>query len=235
MRLNGGHKGDPLLQGGELLELKDKNTYAVASFNSTIPSGRKRLVDIDGADAILSAMRNEGEDPDSVPTRDAYYFARGRRGSDVKVCLVHGSFFETIRPEKLISDAFGQAIDEAAPTNYFSEEEREKIVSIMTSQKPFSTTRHVNKASVALRFRVMVEAKDEGNILNNYEEIGDNTLNLVVPTHGKTENERKSQAKQINAAAKTAEVPGESLSAFFIKHPLNGYFWVLQIPLDAKT
>ena len=180
-------------------------------------------------------MRNEGEDPDSVPTRDVYYFVRGRHQSDVKVCLVHGSFFATVHPEKLISDAFGQVIDEAAPPNYFSEEERKKIVSIMTSRKPFATSRHVDNASVALRFRVMVEANDEGNILRNYEDIEDNTLNLVVPTHGKTKDERESQAKQINAAAKKAGVPGESRSAFFIKHPLNGYFWVLQIPLDANT
>ncbi|GAB4535917.1 MAG: hypothetical protein Fur0020_03560 [Thermodesulfovibrionia bacterium] len=43
IRLN---KDKKIFTGGELIELKDSDSYTVSSFNSTIPSGSKRIEDI---------------------------------------------------------------------------------------------------------------------------------------------------------------------------------------------
>lgn len=37
------NKDQSLFTGGELIELKDSKSYAVPSFNSTVPSGRRTL------------------------------------------------------------------------------------------------------------------------------------------------------------------------------------------------
>ena len=40
IRLN---KDKTLFSGGELIELKDSKSYSIASFNSTIPTGKKEI------------------------------------------------------------------------------------------------------------------------------------------------------------------------------------------------
>src|SRR5215211_636768 len=37
------NKNPSIFTGGELIELKDSNTYRVSSFNSTVPSGKKNM------------------------------------------------------------------------------------------------------------------------------------------------------------------------------------------------
>src|SRR3989344_431054 len=111
IRLN---KNRKIFTGGELIELKDSNSYSVSSFNSTIPSRSKKIKDIiTGENSIVKQqMEKAGNDIFSLPIRDVYYLVRGRKNNRTKVCLVYGSFFETIGVEDLISQSFRQVLEE---------------------------------------------------------------------------------------------------------------------------
>ena len=229
IRLNPNLLNDPLRSGGELIELKDAQSYSVASFNSTIPTGAKQIAALVDHGKLGTKMAERGDDVHSLPERQVYYLLRGRKKNvGTKMCLVHGSFFETVDSSRLIGEAFRQAL-ESAGVSLASD-----AISVMSKQETFSTSREVDKASVTLRFRVMVEAHREANILKNYPEIPDDTLNLVVPLHGKSEDERDKAERRIKVVADEAGIRGGDLRMFRIKHPFNGYFLVMQVPLNAE-
>ena len=81
-----------------------------------------------------------GDPGDALPERDVYYLLRGKCNGKIKVCLVHGSFFETVNVEENIRQSFDQAIDEAARENEwdFSPELREKLLAVIARQKYFN-------------------------------------------------------------------------------------------------
>ena len=147
---------------------------------------------------------------------------RGKKKHATKICLVHGSFFETIDTDQLLAKSFEQVLGATG---------RGQKLKAAPRQNDFATSRIVKNASVSLRFRVMTEARPEANILKNYDDICDNTANLVVPLHGKTEITRKKQEHQINDAAQVAGILENARRVFRIKHPFNGYFWVAQTAL----
>ena len=91
--------------GGELIELKDSDSYVVSSFNSTIPTRKKDISKVITSDSsiIKQQMEKAGNDIYSLPVRDAFYLVRGRKKGHTKVCLVNGSFFETISVDNLIN------------------------------------------------------------------------------------------------------------------------------------
>lgn len=129
IRLN--PKGEALT-GGELIELKDSESYSFPSFNSTIPTGRKKITDVITSEtsAIAQQMNQAGDDILSLPVRDVFYLARGRKKGHTKVCLVHGKFFETVNIKSLIGSAFEQVLRERLEHTggSLSDEEREKLV-----------------------------------------------------------------------------------------------------------
>jgi hypothetical protein len=227
IRLN---KDKSIFTGGELIELKDSDSYTVSSFNSTIPSRSKEISKIiTGENSIIKQqMISAGNDIYSLPVRDVYYLVRGRKQKNTKVCLVYGSFFETIRIEELISQSFSQVLEERLKESgeKISKEFKNILLSIFSQQENFSKVRNVEKASVKLRFRIMTEVKAEGNILNpkKYPEIKDNTLNFVLPCHNDDDGK--------NVLSKAEIVFGKSIlrqfNIFKIKHHFNGYFLVLQ-------
>jgi hypothetical protein len=184
IRLN---KDREVFTGGELIELKDSDSYTVSSFNSTIPSGSKNINEIiTGENSIIrQQMEEAGNDIFLLPVRDVYYLVRGRKRNQVKVCLVYGSFFETISIGSLISQSFSQVLEERLKESgtEISEQLKHAMVHIFSQQQNFSKVRNIEKASVKLRFRIMTEVKTEGNILNSkkYPEIKDDTLNFVLP------------------------------------------------------
>ncbi len=223
--------GGSRFTGGELIELKDSQSYSIASFNSTIPTGRKKIRDVVPSQnsIIFKQMREAGDDVYSLEEREVYYLARGRNRGSQKICLIHGSFFETVKAEDLIRDSFAQVLDEELTDPDISEEVKDKLKSAFLRQESFSRVRNVEKASVRLRFRVMAEVKPEGNILNSsqYPEIKDDTLNLVVPYH----DEEEKRAVQENMQAVFGEERLRKIKSFSIKHPLNGHFMVYQVGL----
>lgn len=230
IRLN---KDKSIFTGGELIELKDSDSYTVSSFNSTIPSRSKEISKIITSEGsiIRQQMLSAGDDIDSLPIRDVYYLVRGRKQKNIKVCLVYGSFFETIGIEDLISQSFLQVLEERLKSRgeNFDEDVKKKLLTILSEQESFSKVRNIDKASVKLRFRIMTEVKAEGNILNSkkYAEIKDNTLNFVLPCHN-DEEERNNLRKAEIVFGKSGL---EQFNILKIKHHFNGYFLVLQAGL----
>jgi len=221
-----------IFTGGELIEIKDHNSYTVSSFNSTIPSRCKRIENlILGENSIIKKQMEEaGDDIFSSPVRDVYYLIRGKKNQNTKICLINGSFFETVSIENLISQSFSQVLDERLRESgqEIPDEFKQTLTSLFSQQQNFSKVRNIEKASVKLRFRIMTEVKAEGNILNpkKYPEIKDNTVNFVLPWHS-AEDE-----KFILTRLKIVFNPNElsTFSIFKIKHHFNGHFLVFQKP-----
>jgi hypothetical protein len=216
-----------IFSGGELIELKDSKSYNVSSFNSTIPTGQKEIDKvIKGENSIVKKQMEEVSDViNSLPVRDVYYLVRGIYKKNIKVALIHGSFFETVKSADLISQSFGQVLNERLQEKEWDIEEniKELLVDIFSEQENFSKVRNVDKASVKLRFRIMTEVRAEGNILNTkkYPNIKDNTINLIIPCHDKQDEELT--IKRFSIVCDISQF--EQLK---IKHHLNGYFIVFQ-------
>lgn len=226
-----------LFTGGELLELKDSDSYTVSSFNSTIPTGKKEISKVIKAknSIIRKQMEEAGDIPDSLPIRDVYYLIRGRKKENLKILLVHGSFFETVRVEDLISQSFSQVLEERLQQSglQVQDELKSLLFSLFSEQENFSRVRTVNRASVKLRFRIMTEVKAEGNILNpkKYPELSDNTLNFVLPYY--SESDKSLIMKKMLSAFDKKIL--KQFKIVPIKHYFNGYFLVFQIPItDCK-
>lgn len=221
------NKERSLFTGGELIELKDSKSYVISSFNSTIPTGKKNVRKLIRSEKgiIFLQMEKAGDDVFSLEERDVYYLVRGRRGSHQKICLVHGSFFETIDVKDLISRAFAQVLKD----KNISDEDKERLEAIFLEQEDFSRVRNVDKASVKLRFRILTEVKPEGNILNSrqYPEIVDDSLNFVVPFHNQDQKLEIIQKMQLAVGKKGMK----KFKNFPLKHPLNGWFLVFQVNL----
>lgn len=171
-------------------------------------------------------MQKNGEDINSLTERDVFYFIRGRENGDLKACLTHGSFFETVKADNLISQSFYEYIDEMDNINI---KEKLKSCLIELFKNPNLRKPNINNASVKLRFIPEAEVKAEGNILNSnkYPEIKDNTLNFVLPCHDDDEKADSLKKMQI--------VFGGDLDSFRIfktKHHFNGYFLVFQTDLN---
>jgi hypothetical protein len=221
---------DKLFTGGELIELKDSKSYTVSSFNSTIPSGQKDIEKvIKSANSIIKKQMEEaGDDIYSLLNREVFYLIRGQSKKNTKIVLVHGSFFETVKTNNLISQSFEQVLEERLKEKGLDigDNIKDLLVDIFSEQESFSKVRNVDKASVKLRFRIMTEVKAEGNILNTkkYPEIKENTISLIVPRHNKKDEEL--------ALKRFANIYSEStikqFEIFNIKHLLNGYFTVFQ-------
>lgn len=227
------NKEKSIFTGGELIELKDSDSYTVSSFNSTIPSRSKDIAKIITGDnsIIKQQMEKAGDNIHTLSVRDVYYLVRGRKKKNTKVCLVYGSFFETIRIGDLISRSFSQVLDERLKESgkEVTDEFKSLLLSIFSEQENFSKVRTVEKASVKLRFRIMTEVKAEGNILNStkYPEISDNTLNFILPCHN--DDEESAVRERIDIVFSKKEI--RQFTIFKIKHHFNGYFLVIQIPL----
>jgi hypothetical protein len=225
-----------LFSGGELIELKDSKAYSVSSFNSTIPSGQKDIEKV--IKSVNSSIKRQMEDAGnhilSLPYRDVYYLIRGKHNTNTKIVLVHGSFFETIKSDALISQSFEQVLEErlAKCDIQLDENAKSMLVDMFFEQESFSKVRNIDNASVKLRFRIMTEVKAEGNILNKnqYSEIKDNTINFIVPYHNEEEKE--------TILERFKNVFGEDdikeYSIFPLKHHLDGYFLVFQTSIVCR-
>ena len=219
-----------IFTGGELIELKDSNSYTVSSFNSTVPTGSKEINKIVTGEkgSIKKQMEEAGNNIFSLPIREVFYLVRGKKKGNIKVCLIHGNFFETLKVDELIQQSFGLVLEERLKESgvEIPDEWKKKILAIFSQQENFSRVRNIEKASVKLRFRIMTEVKAEGNILNSrkYPEIKDNTLNFILPLNSGTSEDDVRKFKTVfgSYALKEFEI-------FKIKHHLNGYFLVFQI------
>ena len=232
------NRRDSIFSGGELIELKDsKSSYSVASFNSTIPTGEKNIEKLIAGrtNRIRSQMEEVGDDILSLPIRQVFYLTRGRKRSNVKVCLAHGKFFETVPVSTLISDSFRQALEERLDElgTSLSDSMKLKLANLFSEQETFSRTRSVENASVHLRFRVMTEVESGGNILdqNQYPQINDNTLNFAVPCHSEAEQELHTDKMKVAFEQMNVSNLFSQLEIFTVQHHFNGPFLIFQTNL----
>ena len=226
--------------GGELIELKEsRDKYSVASFNSTIPTGEKdiRTLTEGKTNTIRTQMQEAGNSILSLPIRQVFYLVRGRRQSNVKVCLTHGKFFETVPVSTLISESFGQALEERLNElgETLSPSLKQKLLDLFSEQETFSKTRDIEDASVKLRFRIMTAVKTEANILNpnQYPQIGDNTLNFAAPCHSNTEQNQQYDKMKIAFEEMKCERLFSQMEFFILQHHFNGKFLVFQTQLPT--
>ena len=231
------NKKDLQFTGGELIELKDSKSYSVSSFNSTIPTGEKEIEKLmEGQEnTIRTQMEEAGNNILSVPIRQVFYLIRGRKQSNIKVCLTHGKFFETVPVETLISESFGQALEERLNEigESLSGSMRHKLLRIFSEQHTFSRTRNVDDASVRLRFRIMTEVKAGANILNQneYTQIGHNTLNFALPCHDDSEKNREHNKMRIAFEEMNCSELFDQMEIFKLQHLFNGEFLIFQLSL----
>lgn len=234
------NKDNEQFTGGELIELKDsEKSYSVASFNSTIPTGEKDIKKLtEGRENTVRAqMQEAGNNILSLPIRQVFYLIRGRRQSNVKVCLTHGKFFETVPVSTLISESFGQALEERLNElgETLSVSMRQKLLDLFSEQQTFSRVRNVDDASVKMRFRIMTEVKAGANILNpnQYRQIGDNTLNFTVPCHSDTEQNKQYSKMKVAFEQMECSDLFEQVGVFILQHHFNGKFLVFQTQLPT--
>ena len=223
-------RSDELFIGGELVELKDSQSYSVSSFNSTIPSGRKEIAKVVKGEnsEVFRQMLEAGDDVFSLPEREVFYLIRGKKWEKCKIALVHGSFFETIDVKDLIAKSFNQVLQESIERTQavLDEKTKEILETIFSEQSSFSRVRNVENASVKLRFRIMTEVKAEGNILNprKYPEILDDTLNFVLPSPSEETDSLNFDKMQIVFGENVTDL----FKVFHVKHHFNGNFLIFQ-------
>ena len=224
-----------------MIELKDSKTYSVASFNSTIPTGEKDVKKLIAGqeNVIRTQMEKAGNDILSLPIRQVFYLIRGRKQPNVKVCLTHGKFFETVPVSRLISEAFSQALEERLNElgESLSSSMKQKLLDLFSEQETFSRTRNIDDASVRLRFRIMTEVKAGANILNQnqYPQIRNNTLNLIIPCHGDTEQNQQETKMKIAFSEMKCETLFSQMEVFVLQHHFNGNFLIFQTDLPTLT
>ena len=215
--------------GGEMIELKDARSYSVSSFNSTLPQGKKSIRTL--SKGVQDRIHDNDSEPFLKEERDVFYLIRGRKSEMTKVCLVHGSFFETIPTKETIRKSFSDAIEKASHEEgiSLSHHEKEKVLNVLSKQHYFSAVRKVEKSSIALRFRIMAEARAESNILNDryYPDIKNQHLHFVTPLHD--EREKDDIINAMHAALTPSQA--KMLTGTTIHHPFNGNFFVLLMPL----
>lgn len=227
------NKNNKLFTGGELIELKDSESYSVSSFNSTIPTRRKDISKIISSEnsSVYKQMEEAGNDIYSLPLREVFYLVRGKKNDHVKFCLVSGAFFETISVENLISNSFQQVLEDNLKDSNIkiNQDIKNLFQKLFSEQENFSKVRTVEKASVKLRFRVMTEVMAEGNLLNpkRYPEILDDSLNLLFPVD--SNEEEKNIIDKFNSVFSKKEQ--KEFKIFKVKHHFNGYFLVFQTAL----
>ncbi|CAG0992710.1 hypothetical protein ANRL3_02887 [Anaerolineae bacterium] len=177
----------PTFGNGALLELKDSKGDAVASFNSTIPTRYKSLLEvkrISGSTMVAHAGRLFDYPLSAAPDylshqRACFYFVRTRSNDNqrVRLALVEGSFYETLPKEQLLEQVWKQILNASGmpPT------EQPPIIEFLghLEQTDIAQSREIEKASIRPRLRLMAEVHSDAN-LHTYPEIPARTVNLVL-------------------------------------------------------
>lgn len=228
---------------GALLELKDSKGSSIASFNSTLPSARKFLSTMNPmvSEAVKRWDYPSSEHPEYPFERDCFYLIRTQNSSQsqVRISLIHGSFFETIPVEQLLTSVWKDMLQGIA-----SEQEIQQVSDVLAriARADISSTRHIPGASVKPRLRLMSEIETEGNP-HTYEEILPRTFNLILKPNVDTASEfpdvlnawaRNESLNVIWSNQSEFWVSKERGSAFRViplKHKRNGLFMVVQSPI----
>lgn len=229
LRLNPG--GDP--PGGEMIGIKNSRAYSIARFRSHVPAGAMSIdsLGLDKAKDLYKSMKSAGEGAESMRVRDVYYLIRGKHSGYTKVCLVHGSFFETVKVEKVVRLALRQVL-----TDCLDEDKRtvrpeltDAISRVMTQEIFSQQFRRVKNATLAFRLDVSADVIKKANLLSPkyYPAIRDDTLSFVVPY--RLDEDFRERRRHLKSVLSEEEwLAGRKM---VLKHPMNGDFFVLSYSL----
>ncbi len=242
---------DDELSGGEFIELKDAKSMQISSFNSTIFSATKPIDVLNRR--MLEQIESKGEEPSSLPNRDVFYLIRGQRAVNpapvAKTLLVHGKWFETMEPSKVLLDAFRQVALGAGAEDLAIATDDARL---SFRQEDFAATRRISRSSISVRFRVMTQVDPVANLLNSgrFPLIGDDTLSLLVHVESDGTGGRSSHLAEWKSAS--VEVrncePFEHLARAYgdvddslsgvtrvaiLRHPYNGPFFLAQAAIGV--
>ncbi len=169
--------------GGELIELKTSRAFSIPPFNSTPPSAKKSMGSL--SKKLRLELQSSGETFELSDMRDVYYLLVGRKDAKpsplTKVCLVHGSFFDTLPLREVLLQAGNRVFCNASGARnidlreVFEDESAEEI------RKRFNATRTVTGAGFKVRFRTMYGASDEVNLMkeSSFPLIVDDTISFI--------------------------------------------------------
>jgi len=166
---------------GALIELKDSESVSVASFNSTLPSAEKDVKRL--SDIVRESVRRYdlpvSITPDYLWKRKCFYLVRTSKThkKKVRISLVQGTFFETLPGQELLRQLWGQLLRQAGLT----EDKSSGVVDALASleREDIAVSRHIEKASIKPRLRIMSELQADANP-HDYPEIPPQTVNLIV-------------------------------------------------------
>ncbi len=238
--------------GGEFIELKDAKSYQISSFNSTLPTAVKPVSSL--SNVITRSLQENGEDLDALPERDVYYLVRGMkrdpRAPLAKTVLVSGAFFQTLPVSHVLTEAFGQVATDSANPDVDVTDLTDKIT---VEQRNFAASRHVEGSGFSVRFRVMAQADPLTNLFSSdrYPMIGDNTLTFLTHDNGFPTDAATTQQfawhdapDQINScdtfdrlSSAIADVDpsmNADIRVSILRHPLNGPFFMAQVPIHPS-
>lgn len=232
---------------GAIIELKDSQSGSVASVNSTIPSARKSIDTLD--EMVRGAIQRYESASGQVcanEERDCFYLIRTHRGNHEKcrLSIVQGTFFETIPTSDLLTSLWGHLFDQA---NVPDESKQELLNYLSRLTRPeIARSRHIDRASVKPRLRIMCEVIPDGNP-HTYREIPSRTVNLIIKMEQRN-NAIESVVSWLQKEHLRSEViseeqirvysGNEEFLSFQIKtidHKRNGSHLVLQMPVPIPS
>lgn len=228
--------GDTLFGGGELVVLKDSESYSVISFDSMVPKGEMDVRNVtEWTESVCpTQVYEEGNEASSFHVRQVFYLIRGRKKSNVKVCLSHGKFFETVPVSTLISESVGHVLEKQLnESGESSTSIKETLATLFSEPQTFNRARTTEGASVNISFQISAEVKAGANLLNpnQYPQIGDNTLNFAVPCHDEAEKELHIHRMQTAFRQMDALHLYSQMGVFLLQHHYNGNFLIFQTNL----
>jgi len=234
------------LGNGALLELKDSAGDQIASFNSTLPSARKRISRL--TKMVQTAVQNyESERGCACPDeRDCFYLVRTKnKYPECRLSVVQGTFFETIPNQELLKSLWKDLLEQSGVPieqhkeilDYLAKLERDQI----------AESRVIERAAIKPRLRIMSEVVADANP-HRYQEIGERTVNLILKALSEDSSESLVQwilhcfsADDLRVRAVSEDViiisddSGGQIKCRLlrIEHKLNGLHLVVQVQLDG--
>lgn len=172
---------------GALLELKDSKGDAVASFNSTLPTRYKSLLEVKriSGSTMVAHAGSLFDYPLSTASdylsrqRNCFYFVRTRFRDQkrVRLALVEGSFYETLPKAQLLEQIWQQILEASGMPST----EQKPIIEFLgrLEQTDIAQSREIERASIRPRLRLMAEVHGDAN-LHAYPEIPPRTVNLIL-------------------------------------------------------
>ena len=236
------------LGNGALLELKDSAGDQIASFNSTLPSARKRISRL--TKMVQTAVQNyESERGCACPDeRDCFYLVRTKNKypDTCRLSVVQGTFFETIPNQELLKSLWKDLLKQAG----VPAEQHMEILDYLAKleRNEVAKSRRIKRAAIKPRLRIMSEVVADANP-HKYQEIRERTVNLILKAP--SEGGRESLERWILHCFSTDNLPAKPVSddvfvvsddsgcqvncrIAWVEHKLNGLHLAVQVRLDRR-